>query len=234
MPKFAKKPVAETDEGAPPVEPVTPASLSQRPGVTINDYVTGQLLDPPQKITPADISDEASEPSLPGFAMSDQPFEGDPSRPPPLDIVEDRSPAQMALDGDILPPTGPYPAPAPTSPARTNGVKYESRISIVEAYQYPGNLSHAPDWIDKNWIGYADFDEFRKIEPGPCLRVPDATGAYIVCRPGDYVARQEVKFTHDLPGEIKIEVWEQQHFQKLFIPRLPGSDSSRLPDQSQD
>lgn len=190
MPKFAKKPVPTDDshDGAPPSK-----------GVTIGDYISGQLLDQPTPI------DETEEPQLPGFAMSDEPL------PPPDQPLPSQA---QALNGEIMPP------PKLHEPHQ-NGVKYESRISIVEAYQYPGNLSQAPDWIDKNWIGYADFDEFRKIEPGPCLRVPDATGAYIVCRPGDYVARQEVKFTHDLPGEIKIEVWEQQHFQKLFIPRLP-------------
>jgi hypothetical protein len=31
-------------------------------------------------------------------------------------------------------------------------VKYESRIQIVDAFRYPGNLANAPSWIDRNWV----------------------------------------------------------------------------------
>jgi hypothetical protein len=179
--------------------------------------------------------DAPPQPTMPGFAMSDEPFDPAPSftshvsgggaeviaatpgRPPPLDIVEDRTREQQALDGDLLPPLD---APQPNQPP-PGAVRYESRIRVVEAWRYPGNLTGAPAWIDRNWIGFADFDDLRKLEPGPCLRVPihGDPYAHVVCRVGDYMARQEVKLVPDLPGEIQVQVWEAEQFQRLFIPR---------------
>ena len=72
--------------------------------------------------------------------------------------------------------------------------------SIVDAFQYPGSLIHAPDWVDRNWAAYADnYDPVRDMEPGPALRVPTYRGDTVLCRKGDYVARQEVKLLVDHP-----------------------------------
>lgn len=103
-----------------------------------------------------------------------------------------------------------------TPPGR---VRYESRISIVEAWQYPGNLTGAPAWIDRNWIGYADEDDLRGIPAGPCLRVPSVAdaSAVVLCRVGDYVAMQSVQLAPDAVI-VRVEVWAQEQFQKLFIP----------------
>lgn len=167
----------------------------------------------------------ALEPPLPGFAMQDEPFDQaagtDPNATPEHEPDVPAMPfGGQALVGDLLPPTDPAPPP-PTPPPGT--VRYESRISIVEAWRYPGNLVGAPEWVDRNWIGFADFDDLRKIEPGPCLRVPIHGSAdpsdVVLCRIGDYIARQEVKLTHDLPGEIQVQVWEADQFMRLFIPR---------------
>jgi hypothetical protein len=113
----------------------------------------------------------------------------------------------------------PFSPPMEIIPPNAHSVRYEARISIVDAYQYPGNLKDAPGWVDRNWAAYADnFDPLRQLEPGPALRVPTYRGDTVLCRVGDYVARQEVKLTADQPGEIKIEVWEKEQFQRIFMP----------------
>lgn len=109
--------------------------------------------------------------------------------------------------GEIIPPTAP------------GTVKWESRISIVDAWMYPGNVATAPDWVDRNWVGYAsNHDSVRNIEPGPCLRVPDDRDpdAVVIARPGDYVVRQELVLG---PGRVlpQLEVWEGEQFQRLFM-----------------
>ena len=103
------------------------------------------------------------------------------------------------------------------SPDRGNHVHYESRISIVDAWQYPGSLRDAPDWVDKNWAAYGDYDPIREIEAGPALRVPLPSGVTALVRIGDYVARQEVKITRDI-ADVRLEVWAQEQFEKLFYP----------------
>ena len=106
-------------------------------------------------------------------------------------------------------------------------VSYESRINIVDAWQYPGSLRDAPNWVDKNWAGFGDFDPMRAIEPGPCLRVP-IHGQIVLARIGDYVCRQEVKLNPEL-SDIRIEVWEQGQFEKLFLPVTEGPRQSGAP-----
>ena len=126
-----------------------------------------------------------------------------------------------------------YSLPAPRTPGiiqAAPGVRYESRIAIVDAWRYPGALATAPAWVDRNWVGYADHDPVRGIEPGPCLRVPShADPAQVVlARVGDYVCRESV--TLDPPGsagspgsgprlpEIRIAVWPSDQFERLFMP----------------
>jgi hypothetical protein len=96
-------------------------------------------------------------------------------------------------------------------------LRYEGRITIVDAWQYPGGLQQAPQWIDRNWVGFGDYDEMRDIPPGPCLRVPNAAGDVVLCRIGDYVAQQEVKIDDSL-SDLRIEVWAKEQFERLFIP----------------
>jgi len=129
--------------------------------------------------------------------------------------------AARPIEGEILPPP-PRPADPSADPIHR---KYESRITIVDAWQYPGTLSQAPDWIDRNWAAWADYDQLRGLEPGPALRVPTHGEGYreALCRIGDFVARQEVKLLADIPGEIKLEVWEKEQFERLFIPAEPAA-----------
>jgi hypothetical protein len=97
--------------------------------------------------------------------------------------------------------------------------RYESRITIVEAWQYPGPMTNAPEWVDKNWIGFAGDDQVRGIPAGGCLRVPlhGRDGDVVLCRIGDYITQQEVKLDAR-NSDLRIDVWPREHFQKMFMP----------------
>jgi hypothetical protein len=151
--------------------------------------------------------------------------------------------------GDVQPGTGDVsevsPGPdAPAQPSAGSGpilegeiiasskpggaVRYESRIRILDAWQYRGAVATAPAYVDRNWIGYAsDYDALRQIDPGPCLRVPLTSDpqerVVTICRVGDYVVHEEIVGDDGRLSE-KIEVWEQGQFQKLFLPKqMAGS-----------
>jgi len=176
-------------------------------------------------------------PTLPGFAMSDDYDElpGDPrigglSEAPAsgADPAMDRN-AREAAPSPVPPnhEVTARPIDVPTDDFITSlrsglraGVRYESRIRVLEAYQYPGNLKDAPAWVDRNWTGYAsDYDPLRGLEPGPALRVPTRHGDTVVlCRPGDYVVRQEVVLAHGIEPDVVTEVWAKESFEKNFIP----------------
>lgn len=132
----------------------------------------------------------------------------------PEGIAQDSSQkaiAQGGIDGEILP----------------RQLKFTSRIEIVDAHQYTGQLASAPEWIDRNWIGYADTpDLVRGIEPGPCLRVPTYRGDTVVARVGDYVVRQTMRSTKaDESGEeLRLEVWGREDFERLFIEDRAGDE----------
>jgi len=98
-------------------------------------------------------------------------------------------------------------------------VRYESRINIVDAYRYRGTLSDAPDWIDRNWAGFGEYDSIRQIDEGPCLRVPSSAnpGEVVLARVGDYVCRQSVLLDNGRPPEIRTEVWAAEQFERLFV-----------------
>jgi hypothetical protein len=111
-------------------------------------------------------------------------------------------------------------------------VRYESRIQIVDAWQYPGRLSPAtPDWIDRNWVGYADDDPIRQIAAGPCLRVPSSAdpAEVVLARIGDYVCRQQVLTDDGGPKVIRTEVWAAEQFQRLFVAVSPPADARVQP-----
>jgi len=153
-------------------------------------------------------SPDLPDPASPG----NEPYPGYPDKDPP-DPDEDpaRLPDDLPTDHEPRDPGHPDPAPA--------HFRYESRIVIVDAWQYPGHLKDAPDWVDRNWAAYFDsWDPIRKLEPGPALRVPSSLGQERICRAGDYVAQQEVRLATGVPPEIRLEVWEKEQFQRLFIP----------------
>ena len=116
------------------------------------------------------------------------------------------------LDGEIIAATRPGGTP-----------RYESRIRILDAWQYTGAVHTAPAYVDRNWIGYSgEYDAVREIGPGPCLRVPLTSDpnerVVTICRVGDYVVHEEIVGDNGALSE-KIEVWEKGQFQRLFLPK---------------
>ena len=174
------------------------------------DPTSGDLAPPPTP-TPTGLPSGHFTPAPPDPPeISADPETGpSPHDPPSADPGLDTPtglPFNKAASADLLPQAR-FPS----------DVHYEARITIVDAWQYPGQLRAAPEWVDRNWVAYADWDPIREIEPGPCLRVPSTAGVHTICRVGDYVARQEVKITREL-SDIRVEVWNRDQFEKLFYP----------------
>lgn len=207
------------------------AAVAQRPGPDDPDPtpVPGPGSDNPS-VPPDQEPAEPNEPE-PDDDNGETPDEEDGEEIPSGD--DDGSPADPPHSVGLTPEgrapltaaTSPPPAlDGEISPPGDRAVRYEARIQIVDAWRYPGTLTQAPPWIDRNWAAFADsYDPVRNLEPGPALRVPTYRGDTVYCRVGDYVAQQEVKLTADEPGEIKIEVWEAEQFQRLFIPVPKGA-----------
>lgn len=118
--------------------------------------------------------------------------------------------ALTPADADFLPPS--------------DAVRYEARIQIIDAWRYPGSLSGAPDWIDRNWAGYGDDDVLRSIPSGPCLRVPSHSDPreVVLARVGDFVCRQSVALDNDA-FEMRTDVWTAEQFMKIWIARPKSS-----------
>lgn len=179
---------------------------------------------------------DPSLPKLPGFEMSDEPFEEvDEETDPALDPAQQNSalaPAPMPRRASALRAEaeaedlgyGMVAMPVPPAPTLAN-VSYESRITIVEAFRYTGSFKGAPDWVNRNWLSHGDYDPLRKIEPGPALRVPLPSGV-VYARIGDYVVIQSVLLSPGLEPEKRLEVWPAETFQKLFVPK-PANASER-------
>jgi len=130
----------------------------------------------------------------------------DPTNPPPSLLAETATGRPMPRD--------------PQHPTPTAHVAYTSRIEVIEAFQYDGSLKSAPDFIDRNWVGW---------DGTPILRVPHPArpeGPPAVCHPGDYVVRQSVTLAPNVPAEERLEVWPKADFERLFIPkRINGTDN---------
>jgi len=178
---------------------------------------------PPRQPDPddPDNGDENGNGPIDPREDDDPPPPEEPDVEPEPDIPDEGDPDEIPFGDESGLPADPPHIAAITEifPPTHNEKHYEARISIVDAFQYQGNLKDAPEWIDRNWAAYADnYDPVRELEPGPALRVPTYRGDTVLCRKGDYVAQQEVRLTSNLPGEVKIEVWEQQQFERLFIP----------------
>lgn len=113
------------------------------------------------------------------------------------------------------------PFPTPST------IRYESRIRIVEAWQYNGRLAEAPQYVDRSWAAWGEYDEERKLEPGPALRVPlNGPVPEKLCRKGDYVVRQEVVIALGLEPDVRLEVWRQDDFEKFFLPTRTGPEKA--------
>ena len=138
----------------------------------------------------------------------------------------------------------PSPLQSPTAPRREKvaddpasgeimppgKVRYESRISIVDAFRYPGNLTNAPAWVDRNWVGFGDYDAIRGIDEGPCLRVPSPAdpNEVVLARIGDYVCRQSVLLDNGRMPELRTEVWAAEQFERLFVGVAKGQPGQNV------
>lgn len=215
----------------------SPKSSAKAPKIDLTSGVDDDV-EPLVKLNPADVAYNAPEdPMLPGFEMSDEPLPtpdaqarieeyaaDQPVYDPKSfsDTVNARArghqipDAKKALDGEIIPKATPP----------VGSTVYESRIRILEAWQYPGSVPKtAPAYIDRNWIGWADPDPVRGREGSPCLRIPasDQPSTVVICRPGDFVVRQEVQMAPGFPSAEKVEVWEEEQFARLFIANPEAS-----------
>lgn len=197
-----------------PIEPIEEFPAEEGP--TIGEVVTDQA------------HALAEEPYMAGFAMSDEPL------PIPDDLpaagaqqTTTAGSEPQALDPRFPPIANPAPGAidpgdddliSPREQRLQTGIRYEGRIRILEAFHYAGRLDAAPSWVDRNWIGYADFDDLRQIKAGPCLRVPLHSGNLAVARVGDYIVQQEVVLGPGLPSDVRVEVWAKGDFEKNFLP----------------
>jgi hypothetical protein len=113
-------------------------------------------------------------------------------------------------------------ADTPQKQYQADTLAYQSRIKIVEAWRYPGSLKNAPSFIDPNWAAWGERDDAHipPLEPGPALRIPARTPTGDkLARAGDYVVRQEVALTSELAGEVEVDVWPADQFERLFMPK---------------
>lgn len=188
------------------------------PDDALTDAVLGQ---PDDDENPDDADDEAriigpgiadlvEEPTLPGFLMTDDP---DELAPPDRNARSSAPPTPTIFDGELLPPNR-----RPDAAGNGPNIRYESRIRVLEAFQYRGSLQDAPAWVDRNWAGYGDWDPLRNIAAGPALRVPSPHGDVVLARPGDYVVRQSVTIAHHVEPIEQVEVWARDNFERTFIP----------------
>jgi hypothetical protein len=117
---------------------------------------------------------------------------------------------------------------------------YLPRIQVMEAWRYQGRLAGAPDFVDRNWASYGDYDEIRNLPPGPALRIPvprsitriNPSGIKLA-RIGDYVVRQAVTLAEGTEPEVIIDVWDGPDFERMFIPHAVtthGATKRRKPD----
>lgn len=152
-----------------------------------------------------------SNPPMGHFPHAEEPY--DPLKHAPIPPLERGTGQKPAADRAWRPPSINSP-PEIISPS---SVKYESRIKVLEAFRYPGSFRDAPQWVDRNWLAYGQYDPLRGIEPGPALSVPTSSGVSVMARIGDYVVQQEFI----IEGErsvIQLEVWAADAFERTFMP----------------
>jgi hypothetical protein len=178
------------------------------------------------------------EPVVPPPTEPDQPQEI-PAEPDENADDDDETDLPAEPPGTAAASPSPPPISGDLSPGRLpdgSTITFESRVTVIDAWKYPGSLKDAPDWVDRNWIGWADNRPALLVPTHPntlvTSRLPDgsiATNSPSIAHPGDYIVRQKVRLAHDvspsrLPDgsiaddQLKIEVWPADDFEKLFIP----------------
>lgn len=191
----------------------TPSSPDENTGDEGDDIANPDV--PGSTPTPRDIKPRTTPENPTGDPTPDP----DPTSPD-IEKGEDDGPQPPASRAALPDPAGSPASAALTGEILPRNSRYESRITILDAFHYPGSFREAPDWVDRNWLGYADDDPVRGIVAGPALRVPthNRHGDVVLARVGDYVTRQEVRLAPDVPGDIRVEVWAKEQFEKMFLP----------------
>lgn len=226
--------------GQPTIEvaPYTPAPRQEPPADATVDPQTFEPIAMPDEPTIGEVVTDAfhataDDTYMPGFAMSDEPLPVPQAFSSPAGGAQQTVPATETQQGPEGPLSRETPAGA-VSPAdhdivsprerrlaqrdQVGAIRYEGRVRILEAFRYLGRMESAPAWVDRNWIGFADYDELRKIAPGPCLRVPVPNAPnFAVCRVGDYVCQQEIVLDIGVPSDVRVEVWAKDDFEKNFL-----------------
>ena len=192
----------------------------------------------PEDVLPLKAGDPETPPREPPKKPPEEPGEQPPEEP---DIDDDDGeeedepspvptpgvpPAAAGVAADQPPLLGSgYSAPVDTAPSQPPTVTYRSRISVVEAWRYPGQLANAPSFIDRAWTAWADGDLYGRPS-GPALRIPVTRSisgpppidGFKLCRMGDYVVRQNVTLVDGLDPEEQLDVWPKDDFERLFMP----------------
>jgi hypothetical protein len=176
--------------------------------------------EPPDKEAPEEPGEQP--PEEPDIDDEPEPDENEPSPSQPGEPPANPAGASAVT----LPVLGrEYSASVDSAPTPPPTVTYRSRISIAEAWRYPGQLASAPDFIDRVWTAWAEATIDGK-PAGPALRIPvtrsisgpipsDGTK---LCRIGDYVVRQMVTLVDGLEAEETLDVWPKDDFERLFMP----------------
>lgn len=105
---------------------------------------------------------------------------------------------------------------------RDHIVRYAARIEILQAYQFDARLHDAPEWIDRNWLAWADRD--GNHEAGPALDVLDGTRSVGTARKGDWVVRQTTTMDDkNSPTGLStihdhLAVISEHEFSRLYLP----------------
>jgi hypothetical protein len=225
-------PLVKIDTGnLPEVDPNAPL---------IGDYLANAEINP---IDPGD-----AEPSLPGFSMSDDPdipeefnipvhvappiepqmppeAQRESWRPPDTGQVPRSYSDFMNQKAASQSPSGNFLPPVSSLPPGTR-IRYEGRVRIIEAWCFNGRIQEAPPFVDRNWLAYGSHDDERGIPEGPMIQMPnwvhrDGRSTQLpdkICRIGDYVVKQEVLLDAGRESHVKVEVWQRDEFEKVFIP----------------
>jgi hypothetical protein len=203
---------AQMADGDPETEqPYNP--IPKRPG-------EGEPVEPPEDPS---VEPPEEEPVIDPDIDGD---DGEEENTPPPDQPGE-PPAAKAAGAAVTPPRlgSSYSAPVDQAPLHPPTVTYRSRIAVVEAWRYPGQLAEAPTFIDRAWTAWAEADLYGATA-GPALRVPVTRSlsgpvpldGFKLCRIGDYVVRQMVTLVDGFEPEEALDVWPKDDFERLFMP----------------
>lgn len=139
-------------------------------------------------------------------------FEDLPDFIPPNPIAGDTSPAEAPAPLQTVSVDGSDPGRTAghamkIEPPAKSRLTFKARVKIVDAYHYRGPLTGAPDWVDRNWIGYSD---------GPVLKLPDGR----IVRWGEWLVIESYEDAPEAtPG---ITIYSDEIMRRLYIIENAG------------